>query len=109
MQVATKSFQRHGKKTESVWVNSFLMTHILFFTQSWRNGEFDIMYRVERKKPRLVDRFSDELLRGFSPFPLERGEMWDVSLPPFTPSHASTSPRRRRDRINGIQRRRDWQ
>ena len=49
-------------------------------------------YRVERIKGRLVDRFSDELLRGFSPFPLERGEMWDVSLPPFTPLQPLRTP-----------------
>ena len=39
------------------------------------------MYRVERKKPRLVDRFSDELLRGFPSFRRKEGELWDVSLP----------------------------
>ena len=52
-------------------------------------------YRVERKKARLVDRFSDELLRGLTLFPQERGEMWDVPLLlslQFTPSPSAAAP-----------------
>ena len=41
-----------------------------------------MIYRVELKKGRLVDRFSDELFRFLPLFPEEREEMWDVpSLP----------------------------
>ena len=37
-----------------------------------------VLYRVEQIKGRLVDRFSEELLRVFLLFPPERGEMRDV-------------------------------
>ena len=42
-----------------------------------------------------MDRFSDELLRGLTLFPQERGEMWDVPLLlslQSTPSSSASVP-----------------
>ena len=52
------------------------------------------IYRVKRKKGRLVDRFSAELLRDISPLWSERGELWDVPLFGLFLSRPPPSPAR---------------
>ena len=53
------------------------------------------MYRVEQIKGRLVDRFSDELLRGLTLSPAERGETWDVTDVPIAAGFSVTFDRGR--------------
>ena len=56
--------------------------------RDWSCLHFESTYRVERIKGRLVDRFSDELFRGFPSFRRKRGGMWDVSSLPISLSLA---------------------